>query len=119
MHLSLVLLSASRLLHVHMRYCEAMIQVRGTWTRCGRRPTELHHRLTRARGGLILDEAGETYHLINLCHKHHMRAHDQGSAIENGLLLDGYVTTGQAGPEYVGSDEYLSTKYPVRRSLEM
>jgi hypothetical protein len=48
-----------------------------------------------------------------------MRAHDQGSAIENGLLLDGYVTTGPMGPEYQGSDPYLQAKYPVRRAVEM
>ena len=46
--------------------CEAMIQLyNGTWTRCWRKPTESHHMLTRARGGRILDEVGETYHLIN------------------------------------------------------
>ena len=95
-----------------MAWCEAMIEiVDDVWTRCGRRPTERHHRLTRARGGLLLDEAGETYHLMDLCHQHHMTAHDRGQAFENGLLIDGYVTTGQEGPEYSGSDPYLSAKY--------
>jgi hypothetical protein len=84
----------------------------GRWTRCGRRPTELHHRLTRARGGLILDAAGETYHLINLCVGHHKTAHDEGTALRNGLLLDGYVTTGPDGlPEYRGSDPHLRSLY--------
>jgi len=91
-----------------------MIQLStGVWTRCGRRPTELHHRLTRARGGEILDRAGETYHLINLCHRHHMAAHDFGQAFENGLLIDGSVISGPDGrPQYSGSDEYLTAKYP-------
>lgn len=105
-----------------MKWCEAMIRVPHTktrWMRCGKRPTETHHRLTRARGGLLLDKAGETYHLMNLCHKHHMAAHDTGQAIENGLLLDGYVTTGQDGPEYQGSDPYLTSRYPVRGAVDV
>jgi hypothetical protein len=94
-------------------WCEAMISLHeDVWFRCGKRPTELHHRLTRARGGLLLDEAGESYHLMHLCHQHHKDAHDQGSAFENGLLIDGYVTTGPDGrPQYTGSDPYLSEKY--------
>ena len=83
----------------------------GRWTRCGRRQVENHHRLTRARGGLILDAAGETYHLMDLCPWHHKIAHDEGSAFENGLLLDGYVTSGLNGPVYVGSDPYLNERY--------
>lgn len=72
---------------------------------------ENHHRLTRARGGLILDKAGETYHLIDLCHIHHKAAHSPGGH-ETGLLLDGYVTTTERGdPLYLGSDPYLSSKY--------
>jgi hypothetical protein len=99
-----------------LKYCEVMVHVHTgyaqVWTRCGKRPVELHHRLTRARGGLILDAAGEHYHLMYVCHGHHMRAHDQGSAFENGMLLDGYVTTGAQGtPEYRGSDPYLSAKF--------
>lgn len=94
-----------------MNHCEAMVRIRQVWTRCGRNPTELHHRLTRARGGLILDDVGETYHLMHLCRQHHNVAHDQGSAFENGLLLDGYVISGPEGPIYSGSDEYLSERY--------
>lgn len=102
-----------------MRYCEAMVQVRGgAWTRCGKRPVERHHRLTRARGGAVLDAAGETYHLIDLCPRHH-RMSDGRDAYENGLLLDGYVTTGPDGePVYHGSDPYLSDRYP-RRALPL
>lgn len=47
-----------------------------------------------------------------LCRRHHSVAHDQGSAFENGLLLDGKVTTGPLGkPVYVGSDEHLLKLY--------
>ena len=94
--------------------CEAMVGMkfgeREVWTRCGLRPTERHHRLTRARGGRILDEVGETYHLMYLCHQHHRMA-DGKQAYENGLLLDGYVTTVDGRPQYLGSDEYLTRVY--------
>lgn len=100
-----------------MKHCEAMIKVGRVWTRCGRRPTEDHHRLTRARGGLILDDYGERYHHIQLCHIHHKTAHSPGGR-ESGLLLDGYVTTGpDERPLYLGPDEYLTREYgpvPVR-----
>jgi hypothetical protein len=90
-----------------------MVQVRDTWTRCGKRPTERHHRLTRARGGVILDVEGETYHLMDLCHEHHMAAHDFAGATENGMLLDGMVITCTwcSRPRYSGSDEYLGDRY--------
>lgn len=87
--------------------------ISGRWTRCGRRPVELHHRLTRARGGLILDAVGETYHLIDLCPWHHKIAHDEGQAFENGLLISGYVTSGPHGPVYSGPDPYLNNLYGV------
>lgn len=88
-----------------------MVRAGRTWTRCGRSPVEKHHRLTRARGGSILDAVGETYHLIDLCPKHH-RFSDGAQAYETGLLIDGYVTTGANGrPLYIGSDEYLSRVY--------
>ncbi len=93
----------------------ALVRVEGyrtdIWTRCGKRGVESHHRLTRARGGTILDKAGETYHLIDLCPKHHRMA-DGEMAYRNGLLIDGYVTTGPDGtPVYSGSDPYLKAKY--------
>lgn len=91
--------------------CEAMVQVREVWTRCGRRPADLHHRLTRARGGLILDKIGEDYHLMYLCRAHHNVAHDEGSAFENGLLIEGYVVSTAQGVQYSGPDPYLKEKY--------
>lgn len=71
---------------------------------------ERHHRLTRARGGTILDEVGESYHLIDLCPQHHRMA-DGADAYESGLLIDGYVTSGLYGPVYTGSDPYLLERY--------
>lgn len=93
-----------------MRACEAMVRVQEVWARCGRRPVENHHRLTRARGGLLLDAAGETYHLMDLCVFHHKLAHD-APANENGLLIDGYITTIQGNVHYEGSDSYLLERY--------
>ena len=89
-------------------HCEALLNVRpDVWTRCGTGPIEIHHRLTRARGGLILDEAGELYHLIALCRTHHDYAHKSAAATQVGLLLDGYVVSDDGRPWYVGPDPYL------------
>ena len=93
--------------------CEAMIYIEKTkvWARCWRVPIEVHHALTRARGGAILDGVGEIYHLIALCSACH-RASDGGAAYEGDLLIDGYVTTGPDGkPKYHGTDKYLRRKY--------
>lgn len=92
-------------------HCEAMIDLERIWTRCGKRDIELHHRLTRARGGAVLDAVGETYHLMHLCHSCHMRAHDQHQAFDNGLLISGSMTSGLNGPVYVGDDQYLLSQY--------
>ena len=93
--------------------CEAMVVIawkkngEKTYTRCFKTPTDIHHMLTRARGGLILDQAGETAHLIHLCRRHHNKAHGPGG-FESGLMIDGYVTTGADGrPVYEGSDPRL------------
>ena len=95
-----------------MNGCEAMVQVyTGAWTRCWRQPTEKHHALTRARGGRVLDDIGETYHHIHLCHYHHRMA-DGGDAYSAALLIDGYAITEGDRVVYYGTDEYLSNKYP-------
>ncbi len=79
---------------------------------CGQIPAHIHHMLTRARGGLLLDKVGETYHHIRLCARCHTLAHDDPTT---GLLIDGYVSSGLEGqPEYIGSDEYLTEKYGPR-----
>jgi hypothetical protein len=79
---------------------------------CGVPNADLHHKLTRARGGLILDKAGETYHHLYLCRDHHAMAHDEDNAFANGLLIRGYVITGvDDKPRYFGPDEYLTEKY--------
>lgn len=77
------------------------------WTMCGKLNPDLHHKLTRARGGGELDKLGETYHHMYLCREHHGYAHDSNLGIAGGLLLEGYFMNGV----YVGPDEYLSTKY--------
>jgi len=79
---------------------------------CGVMPVEVHHRLTRARGGKILDKAGETYHLINLCREHHKYAHEKGGE-DSGLMLGGSVTTCKQckRPLYIGDDPFLTQTY--------
>lgn len=94
------------------RMCEAMIRVGHVWTRCGLQPVELHHLLTRARGGDALDRVGETYHLIALCHLCHRNA-DGGDAYLGDLLIEGYAAWDDQlnRPVYTGPDKYLSTTY--------
>ena len=77
-------------------------------------PVEIHHLLTRARGGNILDYVHETYHLIALCNKHHAMS-DGADAYMSGLLIDGYVNWDKfrKRPVYNGSDEFLKEKYSV------
>lgn len=93
--------------------CEAMVRMpltstRVVYTRCFRKPIEVHHMLTRARGGKILDGTGETAHLIALCSQHHKVAHSAGGH-QAGLMMDGYITTGpDGGVVYQGSDPRLS-----------
>ena len=106
-----------------MPRCEALVLMnsvssnRAMYVPCGRVDGQLHHKLTRARGGLILDQAGETYHHMWLCAHHHAVAHD-APAFDNGLLIEGSVITGADGrPLYSGPDEYLSGKYGRRDAL--
>lgn len=94
-----------------MHRCEALVLTNGRYVPCGRMNADLHHKITRARGGLVLDKMGETYHHMYLCRPHHSIAHDQ-PAFENGLLIKGYVITDSTGkPYYTGPDEYLREKY--------
>lgn len=83
----------------------------GKYVMCGGTPVERHHRLTRARGGELLDKYTH-YHLMDLCKRHHAMA-DGGDARAGGLVLDGYVTTCSvcAVPVYVGPDVTLTTYY--------
>src|SRR5262245_40845167 len=95
-----------------MHRCEALVATNGRYVPCGAPDAQLHHKLTRARGGLILDKAGETYHHLYLCGEHHRVAHDK-PAFDNGLLIRGFVKTGYRGEViYSGPDEYLTEKYP-------
>jgi hypothetical protein len=90
-------------------YIEYSETVRGRCSRAGR---EIHHMLTKARGGVILDNAGETMHLIHLCQEHH-RYSDGQQAYDCGLLIEGYVTTDKVTgrPRYSGPDHQLRTLY--------
>lgn len=93
--------------------CEAMVPLASSpvWSRCWGTPVEVHHMLTRARGGSILDAVGEVHHLIHLCRRHHAGA-DGADAYEGGLLIDGYVRTAANGkPVYTGTDIVLKERY--------
>lgn len=99
--------------------CEAMVVMYGTtwkvprkiWARCFREPVDVHHRLTRARGGGLLDELGEIYHLMALCRQHHATDADGRYAYESGLLLDGRMYKSGGLYWYEGSDQYLNDNY--------
>src|SRR5215831_364920 len=96
--------------------CEVMVRTLtvGAWHRCPGWGDEVHHLLPRARGGVILDEAREDYHLIVLCRDHHrqVHAHPERSYVA-GLTIDGYVVTDKLTehPVYTGTDPYLLEKY--------
>jgi hypothetical protein len=87
----------------------------GVWTRCFKNPIEVHHRLTRARGGAVLDEYGETHHLIALCPDHHRMA-DGADAYLSGLLLDGQMIRDGGTHFYTGTDTYLRARYGARHA---
>lgn len=93
--------------------CEALIAAGRTYARCWKMPVEHHHRMTKARGGRLLDAVDEIYHLIDLCHLHHTLA-DGDEAYEGNLLIPGYVGWDKIHdrPVYSGPDPYLSERYP-------
>lgn len=82
------------------------------WIRCSEPATEVHHLLPKSRGGRILDEVGETAHLIHLCKTDHMQAHARKDA--DGMMIDGSVTWDkiQKQVRYHGTDPVLKKKYP-------
>ena len=90
--------------------CEAVVCVNNAEFRCHNPAQEIHHMLTKARGGAVLDNVHETYHLIHLCHNCHAMC-DGADAYDGGMLIDGYMTTEQGRPFYRGTDEYLQYKY--------
>lgn len=88
------------------RYCEYR-SPKNPLIVCPRTSTDAHHRLTRARGGSLLD--GHTdYHILYLCREHHVYAHDSGQGYKEGLLLRGSVQMKNGKPVYTGPDSYLT-----------
>ena len=93
--------------------CEAFVQVGdGHPYRCPNPATDIHHLLTKGRGGENLDKVGETYHLIHLCRECHSAA-DGGDAYIGGMLIDGTVVWDRLWnkPVYTGTDDYLRKRY--------
>lgn len=93
--------------------CEAFIQLQtGYPARCSQPATDIHHLLTKARGGRALDRAGEIYHLIHLCRECHQAA-DGAEAYKYGLLIEGSAIWSNilGRPIYTGPDSYLSNTY--------
>lgn len=81
--------------------------------------TDLHHMLSRSRGGTLLDMVRETYHLVALCHTCHMRVHQSGDPARRAsdhvmLTIDGSVLTDRmtGRPSYTGTDSTLRERYP-------
>lgn len=95
--------------------CEAFIEISGYPSRCHRQATEIHHLLTKGRGGRALDRVGEIYHLIHLCHECHLTS-DGADAYKHGMLLEGDVIWDSflSKPVYRGPDEYLKGKYGAK-----
>ena len=94
--------------------CEMMIDY-GTGLgahRCSNIASDVHHMLTKARGGASLDRVQETYHLLHLCRPCH-QASDGAEAYQGGFLIEGSVIWDSihAKPRYTGPDEYLSGAY--------
>lgn len=95
--------------------CEAEVWTAGVWVRCNAPATDVHHMLTKARGGRNLDRVGEMYHLIHLCRTCHAQC-DGASAYEGGMLIDGSCSWDKLKerPVYQGADLYLMRKYGRR-----
>lgn len=92
--------------------CEAMVWVNHRYTRCGKTAPDVHHMLFRSRGGDVLDEIGETYHLVCLCRLHHDWVHHHpAEAALGGLVIEGQVWVDGGRAVYRGPDPYLHTTY--------
>lgn len=91
--------------------CEAEVLVGDVWMRCTAQATDIHHLLPRSRGGNVLDQYGETCHLLHLCRRDHGVAHARQSA--DGMMIDGSVVWNRdrTKPLYRGTDPELTRKY--------
>jgi hypothetical protein len=93
-------------------HCEALVRVRGVFTRCGSYAPDVHHALTKSRGGDVLDSLGELYHLVALCRSHHTWVHlHPDQATDSGLYILGQVWVDGGRVVYQGPDSYLSGRY--------
>lgn len=80
--------------------------------RCNNMASDIHHMLTKARGGRALDRVEETYHLLHLCRECHT-ASDGAEAYQGGFLIEGSASWDSLHdkPVYTGPDEYLTKTY--------
>lgn len=94
--------------------CEAEYEMGGRWRRCRKRAGEVHHLLTKARGGRHLDRMGETAHLLHLCHEHHRQAHEETG---HDLIISGEVEWDRLTkrPVYRGDDHELRQRWGAER----
>lgn len=77
---------------------------KGICERCTKRPgTDLHHRVTRARGGP--DDAFNLVHLCSECHHVWAHGHNEWPWLVRGSFIRGV---------YVGPDESYQLQYPAR-----
>jgi 5-methylcytosine-specific restriction endonuclease McrA len=94
-------------------FCEGywLPPLSSTWTRCTSRSVQVHHKITRARGGELLD-TWTIYHLADLCVRCHITAH-RPVGLKLRLMLPGSVLTNKVTgkPVYTGSDPYLSSHF--------
>lgn len=81
---------------------EVWARAGGVCERCrGARASELHHRLTRARGG-----PHDEHNCVALCQPCHVHAHREN---EHPWLVAGYIVRGV----YTGADEDYQRAYPA------
>jgi hypothetical protein len=92
--------------------CESEVFVHGVWLRCASPASDIHHLLTKARGGRNLDRVFEIYHLMHLCRACHAVC-DGAEAYNQGMLIQGNVTWDRLTnrPIYQGPDWFLTQEY--------
>jgi hypothetical protein len=81
------------------------------WARCTKPARHVHHKVTKGRGGALLDP-WTIYHLAHLCPECHVLAHGP-AGFTLGLMLPGSVITNKITdrPVYTGLDGYLTRHF--------